>query len=515
MRRDGRKRDNKKLKTYGKTAKLGALWGIARSGVRYVLLIPVAAIMARLLSPTEFGIGAAASFFLTLSGRVTELGLNASLVRIKQLRPEHSSTVFVTSLVTGTMAWLALTLAAPSIGRFFRQPEVGDIIPIAALAFLITPLSTVPSALLQRNFRYKANSVADWADSLTGGIVGVVLAWMGFSYWSLVYAHIASTSVNVGLKLYFTRWKPGFRVSLPALRELWSFGLGIQTKRLLQFGSANLDNFLIGRLISISALGLYDKAFNTTVRLQGLVNLGSGGSFRIFSIIHDDEERFRRAYRKTLLTVCVVSVPIMAGCIVAAPQLFEVMYGKRWLPSVPAFQILCFATIAQLISAHASQANEARGQVWRQAANQALYVASIVVGVWIGSKWGIVGAAAGVLTARLILSVMIQDLLRRAINATWRDMFEPAVPGMLTGCAVALVVVLAELIVHRVRPSATAFELLAVQTVVGGLVYVALIVFSPSARVREVVYETLDDFAPAIARRIYPESPQPSMPQAS
>lgn len=514
---EGRKPKMKKkpLKTYGKVAKLGAVWGVTRNAVRYVLLIPVAAIMARLLTPTEFGIAAAASFFLMLSGRVTELGLNASLVRIKQLRPEHGSTVFVTAMCSGALAWLSLTLAAPFIGHFFRQPEVGEVIPVVAVAFLITPLSTVPSALLQRNFRYRANSVVDWADSLTGGIVAVVLAWMGFSYWSLIYAHLASTSVNVGLKLYFTRWMPSFHFSRKALRELWSFGLGIQTKRLLEFGSSNLDNLLIGRLIGIQALGLYDKAFNTAFRIQQLVSLGAGTSFRIFAIIHEDVARFAQAYRKMLLTLCVISIPILAGSIAAAPQLFEVMYGERWLPAVPAFQLLCFGTMTRLMSTHASQANEAMGRVWRQASLQGVNMVLIVVGIAIGSRWGILGAAVGVLAARIVVGFLTQDLLRRAMNATWGDMLKPAVPGILNGCAVSLVVILTQVLMRLVRPSATAFELLATQAVVGSIPYFGLIVFSPFADVRGVVQETLHDFAPGFARRFYPPSSPPAVTNAS
>lgn len=485
--------------SYGKTAKLGAIWAVLRQLVRHGIGIPTSMIMARLLTPAEFGVAAAAAFFLLMASRMTELGLNAALVRVKVLKPEHNSSVFVVSMVLGVAAWVALAAAGPWIGRFFDSPEVGQVVPVAALAFLFSPLSTVPSAMLQRQMRFKATAFADWADTLTGAVVAIVLAYLGYGFWALVYSQLAAGLINVGTKMYFARWRMSLRFSWPALRELCSFGIGIQLKRGLEFGAQNLDNLLIGRLLSISALGLYDKAFMTSQRLLQMLNLGPGVSFRIFAIIQDDPARFRRAYQKVLLTVSVVGVPPLAFAIVTARQLFEVMYGARWLPAVPAFQVLCLACIVKLVSSHATRANEAKGMIWQQVVQHILYVAAIVVGVWIGSRWGIWGAACGVLVARVLLAILIQDLLQRAIGAHWLEMTRPVVPGLVIASVTCGVAVSTEYLLHRWFSDVPALGLLGTQVVVAALCYAAMVVVSPFSDVRNLVRETLTDFAPRLA----------------
>lgn len=493
------KRRRRKGASYGKTAKLGAIWSVVRQVVRHGIGIPTSMIMARLLSPVEFGVAAAAAFFLLMASRMTELGLNAALVRVKVLKAEHNSSVFVVSLGLGVLAWLGLAAAGPWVGRFFNSPEVGQVLPVAALAFLYSPFSTVPSALLQRQMRFKATSLADWLDTLTGAVFAIILAYMGYSFWSLVYSQLAAGLVNVATKMYLARWRPSLGFSWPALRELCSFGLGIQLKRGLEFGAQNLDNLLIGRLLSISALGLYDKAFMTAQRLLQMLNLGPAVSFRIFAIIQDDAERFRRAYQKVLLTVGVVGFPPLAVAMVTAPQLFEVMYGVQWLPAVPAFQVLCLATIVKLASAHATRANEAKGMIWQQVLQHILYVVAIVAGVWVGSSWGIWGAACGVLAARALLAVLIQDLLQRSIGAHWIEMLRPAVPGVAISTAACVVVVATELLLRRAVPDLAAWQLLGVQAVVATLTYGGLVLLSPFSDVRALVRETLSDFAPRLA----------------
>lgn len=494
------KRKKKGAGSYGKTAKVGVLWTVAQQLMRHGIGLPVSMVMARLLSPSEFGIAAAAAFFVTLTHRMTELGLNAALVRVKHLRADHESSVFVVSLVLGAASWLGLTLAAPLVGDFFRSVDVGRVVAVTAWAFLITPWSTVPSALLHRALRFKAMAVIDWLGAITSAPVAILLAWYGFSYWSLVYGQLAGTAVTVVAKMLAAWWTPRVTVSRQALGELWSFGLGIQAKRVLEFGTQNLDNLLVGRTIGIAALGFYDKAFMTVQRLHQTLNLGPAVSFRIFAILQDDLARFRRAYQKVLLTVAVFGIPPLAVCVVVAPQLFEVLYGPRWLEAVPVFQVLCVAGMVKLTSAHAARANEAKGLIWRQVLQHVGYVVLMVLAVWVGSRWGITGVAVGVLSARLGLAILIQDLLRKAIDASWREMLRPAVPGVILAAVVSAAVLATEHLVRHFIPSVPLLVLLIIQAGVAVITYLPLMVYSPFSDLRLVVRETVEEFAPRFSR---------------
>jgi PST family polysaccharide transporter len=196
----------------------------------------------------------------------------------------------------------------------------------------------------------------------------------------------------------------------------------------------------------------------------------------------------------------LVAIPPLAAGVVVAPQLFEVMYGTRWLVSVPVFQVLCLATMVRLMTAHANQANEAKGRIWRQVWQKVPYVAMIVLGVWAGSYWGITGAACGVLAARMVLAVLVQRLLRESLQAAWREMLSPMVPGVVLAAVVAALALVVELLVRQVLPSPPALALLATQSLVLAIAYLLLVLYSPFGAVRDAVRETVLDFAPRFAK---------------
>ncbi|MBA3890307.1 MAG: oligosaccharide flippase family protein, partial [Gemmatimonadaceae bacterium] len=217
-------RRKKKKQYYAKTAKRGALWSIVKQGGHEIFAIPISMIMARLLSPEEFGIAAASALFIRLSTRLTQFGFNASLVRIKVLRPEHLSSVFVVNLMFGVLTYLALVAAAPAVGTFLRSPEAGELLAFAALIFLINPFGTVPASLMSRNMQFRNSTITDWSDMVVSLSVTLVLAFRGFGYWSIVTGHLSGAVVRVILKAYLSSWRPSLAFSRQATRELLGFG---------------------------------------------------------------------------------------------------------------------------------------------------------------------------------------------------------------------------------------------------------------------------------------------------
>jgi PST family polysaccharide transporter len=495
----GKQRKEKKER-FGKKAKVGAVWSLTRQGVNELVHIPTSFIMARLLTPQEFGISAAATFFLMLANRLSQLGFNTALVRQKELRPEHASSVFLVNLAVGVFAWAVLTLSAESVGVFFRSPETGSALRIAALSFLILPFGTVPGAILQRDMKFKEVAYCDWVDTLSFSFTSLLLAWMGFGYWSLIYGRLASAVANASAKAYLSTWRPKWTFSWAAVRELLSYGLGIQTKRLLEYSSLNLDTLIVGRTLGITTLGLYDKAFSTVGRIVHRMIVGPNVSFRIFAVIQEDLERLRRAYAKVVVTATILCVPILGFCIAVAPQLFLVLYGRQWLPAVVPFQILCISGMLKVPTAFAGRANEASGRIWLQARQQLVHVILLVPGVYVGSRWGIGGAAFGVLFASAVLTVLTHALLRHTTGFGWGALLGQLVPA--TACT-AVVMVSASLTGALMGGfgHAPAPVLLLVQGAVASVCYLAFVLFSPFRDVREIVQETVSDLTPGLARR--------------
>ncbi len=491
-----------KKESYGRTAKKGAAWAAVRQGGHELMAIPFSMVMARLLTPREFGVAVAASFFVLLAAKLTQFGFGAAIVRVKEVREEHTSSVFVVSLVTGALSYAVLALAAPAIGRFFQSPDAGALVRVAALTFVISPFGSVAAALITRAMDFRSIALADWTDSLVGSVATIALALAGWSYWSIVYGQVLATAVRVVLQMYLARWRPSLRFSRAALRELLSYGLGVQTKRLLEYAASNLDTLVVGRMLDMTALGFYDKAFSTMGRLVNRLTLGQA-PFRIFSIIHEDRERFRRAYERLILSVTMLGYPVLTACIVVATPLFEVLYGRQWQAAVLPFQVLCAGGMLKLLNNYGSQANEAVGAIWHQAARQAVGTVLVVIGAAVGSfYWGIFGAALGVTIAMAILTVSMQELVRRATGFSWRAMLAPQIPAIVCAAVLAGMLFGTMRLLARVVPHAPAWQQLGALLAVGATCFTLFVLFSPFPALRGLVAETVEDLLPSSAARV-------------
>jgi O-antigen/teichoic acid export membrane protein len=488
-------------KSLGRTAKLTAVWDfggrISSQGVLFVVGI----FLARLLTPADFGITAAARFFVTLASRLTQLGLNASLVRMKEMRPEHASSVFVTNLVMGIAAFATLYLSSPALGRMFGSPDVARILPVTAVVFLITPFGTVAAAMLNRHLRYRSTTLIQWLDGVSGSILALVLALFGWGYWSLVFGALGGTVLSTSAKVYFSPWRPSLRFSRSALRDTLSFGLGFQAKNLLQFGATNVDNLVVGRLLGVTSLGYYDKAYGLMHQLTNRMAFDAS-LMRIFAILMDQPARLRKALLKGIRATTLIMFPVLCFSAVAADSLVVVLFGPRWVPAIGPFRILALAGVLRSAMRAVNAANEALGLVWFQTLQQAVYLLVIVAGVAIGSRWGVTTAAIGVLVGIAIDAAISIPLLVRHSDVTTADLWAATWPSALTSGAMCGIVLAARSVSHIIGPALTPWADIIVMGITAGITYPALVLWTPFHSLGAVVNESVDDVAPWIRRWI-------------
>lgn len=489
-------------KSYGKTAKVGALWTFLRRIGTEIVGVPTTMVLARLVTPEEFGVAAVGRIFLLLAEHATQTGLPGAMVRAKVLRPEHMSTSLVFGLGTGVLAWLGLTAAAPWLASAFDTPAIADVIPISALAFLIAPWGATARVLVVRDNRFGELATATWVTAIAQGLTSVVLAWRGFGFWSLVYGHLAGDVAGSLAKLYFSRWRPRFAFSREALGELWSYGVARQMKNFARYLAGNVDSLVVARMLGMTALGFYDKAFVSIKRLTGRIDVGQGAQFRILAIIRHDRARFQRAYRKLATARTAFACPIFVGCIVVAPQLFLVLYGSAWIEAVPVFRVLCALAVLQVLTRTSALANEVVGLMWWQVLFRTIYIALVAVGVYVGSRFGILGACWGLFAAGTVGTLMVQGLATRTTGLSWFRLFEPLVPALTAAAVIGTALLGVELAMNRVLPAAGPLGLLLVQAIVAAPLHALLLLYSPFARVRAIAAETVSDFFPGLATRL-------------
>ena len=461
-------------------------------------------IISRLLTPYDFGVAAAAVFFVQIAQRLANFGFNTALMQLKDLRDDHSTSVFTLNVIFGVVGGAALALAAPSLAAFYDSPDAGRVIPIAGITFAIGCLGTVPAALLARQLRFKVlvaiESLYGWFVPITS----VVMALAGWGYWSLIYALLFGAILDASLKFAVTRWWPTLTISLSAVRELWSFGAGLHLKRLLESVAQGIDNMVIGRTLGLATLGIYDKSFTTMNR--GVMLAASAGqmvSISVLSRFQDDAARFRSAFKKLTLGVSIIAYPTFAALAAMAYPLFVLMFGEQWTSAVAPFQVLCAAGILKLLTIYISSAVQARGRVWGEVWRQAVYVALVVIGAAVGSRWGLSAAAAGVLIATVVMAVLMGDLLRRVTTVTWADLIVPQRSGIVCGIGMVVVISGARMLLAAVHPGAPGpAATLAVEAAAAGLFACVFLLTCPFKEGRQLVRETVFDLAPAVGRTL-------------
>jgi PST family polysaccharide transporter len=476
-------------------ARAGAAWEVVRQAHNEVLNLACSMVMARLLTPNDFGVAVAAGFFQGLASRMTGFGFNAALVRLRDLRNEHSASVFAVNVTVGTVIAGLFLVAGPAMGRFFDSVDAGRVLPVAGLGFLIGAFGTVPNAILARNMMFRQQTYVDWATTWSYVLAVISLAWFGWGYWAIVLGQLFSGVVQVTTNMVLSPWKPSLAFSRAAMKDVFSFGMGMYAKRLLDYLGGQLDNVIVGRSLGLTSLGYYDKAFSMMGRVVNRATIGSGTSFRIYAIIQDDAPRFRRGYQLTMTSVALVGLPGFAVAAAAAPELIDVLFGAQWAASVVPFQILALAGAMRVLNAYNSSALQAFGQVWREAWRSLCYVVVLVGLVAVGSWWGLVGASWGVVGATVISTALSWGLMCRSTPLGWRDVTAPLVPGLLAaavtgGATLGLRVALANAGVQ------SSLVELAVQVAGAALAYAVFLFLAPFATVRQIASDAWAQFAP-------------------
>jgi PST family polysaccharide transporter len=427
--------------------------------------------------------------------------MGAALVRLKDLRSEHISSIFVMNVAFSAAAAVALIVSAPMIGRFYGRPEVGWLLPLVAIDFALGAYSMIQQALLKRDLRYREMATIGALDATVSAVVSLMFALSGFRFWSLVLGDIAGGTVRLIYGVRLVGWHARFRFERAAARDLSNFALGSYVRGMLEHLTRNVDNLVVGRTLGVSALGFYDKAFSSINKLyENMTTVGPNVSFRIFAIIQDEPDRFRRAYRKVIMTATLVSYPVFGVIATMAPHLVPVAFGQRWLPAVVPMQVLCVSFSLKALNQFATSASQARGWVWPHVWRQIVQVLCVVIGVYLSSPWGVSGASFAVVGASAVMFYLTQGMMRKATGLGWADILEPQVPALIFSASlVSALWACAVLMPHATSHLAV----LAVEAAVAAVVTLLFAWLCPFSDVRRLLHEVTSDMSPRIAAVVW------------
>lgn len=323
-----------------KTVK-GVAWTILSQVSRLLITLVVTAVLARLLSPKDFGLIAMVAVFSSFFTLFNDMGLPSAIIHKREVTEEELSSAFWINLLEGLTITVVLLLLAPVIAGFYSKSMLKPIVMVMSMLFTISSLGMIQSALFSKRMDFRTLAIIEITAAALGGGVAVTLAATGFGVWSIVSNSITQACVLGTLLFVLSSWKPKLLMRWKPVRGLLGYGLPLMGFNFVNYFSRNLDNLLIGRYLGASQLGYYDVAYRSLLfPLQNVSSVIGRVIFPALSHMEDDKARVREAYIRATRYIAVITFPLMAGLFVLAPQLVRVVLGTKWERSIFLIQVL-------------------------------------------------------------------------------------------------------------------------------------------------------------------------------
>ncbi len=411
----------------------GMAWTFSGTGVQAVVQVLVIMALGRLLTPAQFGLMGAAGVIVALSQIVSQIGVGPAIVQRKELDALHVRVAFTISGGLGFVLGVCVWLGAPALAAFYRIPAVEPVLKGIALLFPIDGLNTVGESLLTRQLRFRLYVALDVASYAVGyACVGVLLAWRGYGVWSLVAANISQVTLRTVLMYIATRHEIRPSLNLRASRDLLSYGFGHSLAQIGTVLSQQGDNLVVGRWLGPAALGIYGRAY-TLMRMPGQVfgKIVNRVLFPVMSQVQDEPDRLAGAYERGLAIVALVSLPVSAFLWVVAPEFIPLLLGPKWTGVVVPFRLFTISLLFRMSSKISDACTKAAGAVYSRALLQGGYAVLVVVGAFIGQRWGVGGVAVLVSFAMAANWLSMAWLSRSVTGLSWARFARAHAPAVL------------------------------------------------------------------------------------
>lgn len=335
-----------------KQAIAGIKWTFVQQFSVQIINFAVQIILARLLMPEMFGLVAMVVVFISIGQALMDGGMTSSLIRTKNPDQLDYSTVFITNIIMSLGVYGVIFIAAPYIALFYNQEILTNIIRILSLTFVIRALVAVHMAKLTKEMNFKLQMKLQIPSTIMAGIVGISMAYQGYGVWSLVWLNLIQAISFTVQTLMFMKWRPSLIFNFERFKYHFNFGYKLTLASLVDVIFNDAYRIVIGKFYSPAAVGFFHQA--ETLRLfpvQQISTVVSKVTYPLFAKMNDDDA-LKFAYKITMKLVLVLIVPLMLGLILMAEEGFRFLFGEKWLPAVPYFQILALASIVRPLSVY-------------------------------------------------------------------------------------------------------------------------------------------------------------------
>ena len=456
----------------GTTAARAVMWNYLSFASGKALVLVTLAVLARLLTPAEFGIVGFATLALAYLAVLKDLGLGGALIQRRGDIEEASHTVYTLNLLLGAVL-TGLTIAgAPLVAAFFDEPLVTPILRVLAFTFVIEALGSVHLVLLARRLDFRRKLIPDVGRALIKGAVAITAASLGLGVWALVWGQLAGVATSALLVRLVVPWRPRLRIRRRLIRPMLGFGMPLVLVDIQHALWVNLDYVVIGRMLGGEALGIYTLAYRLPeLLIQSIWRVVARTAFPFFSSLQDRPDLLRKGFLKTIRYSQLLVVPLALGLMITAEPAVAALFGDQWGDAVPVLRVLALFTLIASIGDNAGDVYKAIGRPGILAklsvANLAVLVPALILAAphgIVAVAWAHAGIAVVDATARLLVA-------RHLIGTRLRDIARELVPAYRAGTAMAIVALMVLWALSAAGPVAA----LLATTTAGGLTYLGVL----------------------------------------
>ena len=334
-----------------KTLVRGVVWNTIEKIVVKGAAFVIGIILARILSPSDYGLIGMLAIFITISNVFIESGFAKALIQNQECKDIDFSTAFVTNVTISLLIYVVLYISAPYIALFYDEPSLTLITRALSVNFVIGALNIVHRAKLMAKVDFKSLAIINFWGTIIGGAIGIFFAYKGYGVWALVFQTIASTASMMFMFPFYSKWTPSIKFATDSFRRLFNFGSKLLVTGVVATIVNNLTTILIGRYYKSGALGYYTRATQYSDLAATTINdVFNTVTFPVLSSLQNDKENLVRIYRRILFYTALITFPLLILLVLLAEPIVVIMLTDKWLPCVPLLQILCVARMFTPIS---------------------------------------------------------------------------------------------------------------------------------------------------------------------
>ena len=307
-------------------------------------------ILARILSPTDFGLMAMALVFLHFAESFHELGLGVYIIHKKDIHENDINTCFWLNVLSGMLLMILAFIFSKNISKFFNSPDLENLIKILSINLLIISFTTVPLNLMSKTFEFRKRSIIEFFSDIISGIIAIILAERGYGVYSLVYKSIIRSGIFAVCIYSFTSFKPKLYFSITKLKNILSFGANVIGSKLLWYLYSNADYLIVGKFLGDYVLGIYRVAFIVSRKPLDKIWMILGEiTLPAFSRVQENQISLNNVFTKFCAYVAIVIFPINIGLYFVIDDVVPLLLGEKWIEIIVPIKYLCILGIVKTL----------------------------------------------------------------------------------------------------------------------------------------------------------------------